>query len=146
MRLKECGVTFLGTWSRPASMKKQPFSAGCFWGIEAAFRKTDGVVETVAGYTGGSLLDPSYEQVENGTTGPVEAGALVLIQQLSLTTSSSLFSGVYTMRSRGLGREDIPDSGIVLVSSITMGNKNIGEEREPFRSHGNLPCFHILAG
>jgi peptide methionine sulfoxide reductase MsrA len=142
MRLKEYGATFLGIWSRPASTKKQPFTAGCFWGIEAAFRKTDGFV----GFTGGSLSDPRYEQVENGTTGPIEAGALVLIQQLSFTTSSSLFSGVYTIRSRVLGREDIPDPGIVLVSSITMRNKSIGEEREPFRSHGNLPCFHILAG
>jgi peptide-methionine (S)-S-oxide reductase len=57
--------------------EKATFAAGCFWDVEAAFRKADGVLETVAGYTGGSLPDPGYEQVENGTTGHAEAVGIV---------------------------------------------------------------------
>lgn len=53
------------------------FAAGCFWDVEAAFRGVEGVVETVAGYTGGSVTDPSYEQVESGTTGHVQAVGVV---------------------------------------------------------------------
>ena len=49
--------------------EKATFAAGCFWDVEAAFRKVEGVLETVAGYTGGSVANPVYEQVESGTTG-----------------------------------------------------------------------------
>lgn len=58
-------------------IEKASFAAGCFWDVEAAFRKVEGVLETVAGYTGGSLPDPGYEQVESGTTGHAEAVGIV---------------------------------------------------------------------
>jgi peptide methionine sulfoxide reductase msrA/msrB len=49
------------------------FAGGCFWCTEADFEKIDGVIEAVSGYTGGSVADPSYEQVSAGGTGHVEA-------------------------------------------------------------------------
>lgn len=53
------------------------FAGGCFWCMEGPFDALDGVVSTTSGYTGGSIVDPSYEQVSAGTTGHVEAVRVV---------------------------------------------------------------------
>ena len=48
-------------------------SSGCFWCIEAIFQEIKGVVTVEPGYSGGSMLNPTYEQVSTGTTGHAEA-------------------------------------------------------------------------
>lgn len=53
-------------------MDKATFGAGCFWGVEDAFRQVKGVVSTAVGYMGGDFPHPSYEDVCSGITGHTE--------------------------------------------------------------------------
>lgn len=52
--------------------EKATFGAGCFWGVEEAFRTLEGVVETQVGYAGGTTENPEYEQVCGDRTGHAE--------------------------------------------------------------------------
>lgn len=52
---------------------KAYFAGGCFWCMEEAFEKVDGVLSAVSGYMGGTLANPSYEQVSEGGTGHAES-------------------------------------------------------------------------
>jgi len=53
--------------------QKAILSGGCFWGIEELFSKLDGVIDVVSGYTGGNILNPTYEIISSGTSKHAES-------------------------------------------------------------------------
>ena len=68
------GVALLsGGGAAATAPAKAYFAGGCFWCMEEAFEKVDGVVSVVSGYMDGTVADPTYEQVSAGRTGHAEA-------------------------------------------------------------------------
>lgn len=65
------GRPLLAVEAAPAA--KAYFAGGCFWCMEEAFEKVDGVIAIVSGYMGGTVADPTYEQVSAGQTGHAES-------------------------------------------------------------------------
>jgi peptide methionine sulfoxide reductase msrA/msrB len=73
------GVMVMGATSNSGAAKYEnaTFAGGCFWCMEPPFEAQVGVKEVIAGYTGGHLDDPAYEQVTSGQTGHLEAVQIV---------------------------------------------------------------------
>lgn len=61
----------------PAGAEVATLGGGCYWCIEAAYRQLDGVYSAVSGYTGGTVKDPTYEQICQGDTGHAEVVRVV---------------------------------------------------------------------
>ncbi len=73
---------------------KAIFAGGCFWCMQPAFDRLDGVISTTVGYTGGSKKNPTYEEVSTGRTGHVEA--IQIVYDPSKVTYSDLLD-IYWM-------------------------------------------------
>ena len=69
--LISCSVTTVNT-IMSESYEKAYFAGGCFWCMEPPFEDLDGVIEATSGYMGGSVENPTYEEVTTGTTGHAE--------------------------------------------------------------------------
>ncbi|MCC3271209.1 peptide-methionine (S)-S-oxide reductase MsrA [Arthrobacter zhangbolii] len=63
-------------------MKTYVLGGGCFWCLDALYRKVRGVTDVVSGYTGGSIPDPDYDSVCTGTTGHAEVVAVTFDEEV----------------------------------------------------------------
>src|SRR5262245_4673768 len=67
------GITAVAAQSPSGKTETAIFAGGCFWCVEEAFEKVPGVSSAVSGYTGGTVANPTYEQVASKATGHAEA-------------------------------------------------------------------------
>ena len=115
-----------------AIREKATFAAGCFWGIEAAFRRVKGVIETAAGYTGGSVPDPHYEKVCSGRTGHAEA--VEVIFDPAVVTYDTLLHLFWSIHDPTQLNRQGPDAGTNYRSALFYHTQEQKEKAEASRA------------
>jgi peptide-methionine (S)-S-oxide reductase len=90
--------------------RKATFGAGCFWGVEAAFRQLDGVTKTEVGFEGGQLENPTYGDVCSRTTGHAEVVEVTYDpERISYERLLATFWGKHDPTHRNRGGRDVGD-------------------------------------
>ena len=90
-------------------MEKILFGAGCFWGVEEAFKRIKGVLETKAGYAGGNYPNPTYDDICRGDTGHAEV--VQVAYDPGLVTLDDLFNCFWEIHNPTTLNRQGPDIG-----------------------------------
>lgn len=101
-------------------MVKATFGAGCFWGVEAAFRLVTGVTSAAVGYLGGTLKNPTYHDVCTGKTGHAEV--VQLEYDPSLVSYEELLNVFWSLHDPTTLNRQGPDVGTQYRSAIFFHN------------------------
>ena len=139
----------------PDGAQRATFAAGCFWGVEAAFRQIRGVLQTAVGYTGGHVPDPTYGRVCRHGTGHAEAVEVWFDpDQISYAQLLETFWRIHNPTTRNRQGFDFGsqyrsaifyhDAGQQEAAiSIARRRAAIGEAAD---RHGDHPCVCVLPG
>ena len=122
------------------AVRQAMFGAGCFWGVEAAFREVRGVAETSVGYAGGDRVDPTYDEVCTGATDHAEVVRLEFDPEVvSYDALLALFWRVHdptTVDRQG------PDIGTQYRSVVFYLDEDQARAARQGRYHSSSLCCH----
>lgn len=107
-------------------IKKAVLAGGCFWGLEDLIRKQPGVVDTVVGYTGGSVVDPTYHNHEG------HAEAVEITYDDTQTSYKNLLDFFFQIHNPTTLNQQGNDRGTSYRSAIFYGNEEEKKEAENF--------------
>ncbi|MDG3007053.1 peptide-methionine (S)-S-oxide reductase MsrA [Paludisphaera mucosa] len=112
-------------------MATATFGAGCFWGVEETFRRLPGVLEATSGYMGGSVENPTYQQVCTGRTGHAE---VVEVQyDPSQTTYARLLEAFFQLHDPTTPNRQGPDVGSQYRSAVFTYDDDQAREAAEFK-------------
>lgn len=119
----------------PAKTDTAILAAGCFWCVEAIFQQLEGVISVISGYTGGTVPDPTYREVCEGTTGHAEAARIVYNpEQISFDELLEVFWQTHDPTT--LNRQGA-DVGTQYRSAIFYLNKEQAEKARKYKEELN---------
>jgi peptide-methionine (S)-S-oxide reductase len=117
------------------------FGAGCFWGVEEAFRRIEGVVDATVGYAGGHTANPSYQEVCTGRTGHAEVVRVAF--DPDRVSYGQLLEAFWSLHDPTQVNRQGPDVGSQYRSLILVGSPEqeaaARESKAAFEASGQFP-------